>query len=100
MNQKVIISRPGGLNELVVEAADDPVPGEREALIRVEAAGVAFGDILMRRGAAGGRFPQTPGYDLVGVVQSLGPNTSRVCIGDRVAALPGKNAQQQLICLA
>ncbi len=86
MNQKVIIRRPGGLDQITLADAPDPLPGEGEALVRVL--------------AAGGRFPVTPGYDLVGTVEALGPETSRVRVGDRVAALSGTGAQQQLVCLS
>ncbi len=99
MNHKVIIRAAGGLDQLAVIEEPVPTPKPGEALIRIEAAGAAFGDVLMRRGVAGGKFPQTPGYDLVGIVEALGPNASRVSVGDRVAALPGKGSQQQFICL-
>ena len=60
---------------------------------------MAFGDVLLRRGLAGGKFPVTPGYDLAGTVEALGPNTARVQVGDYVAALPGIGAQQLLVCV-
>ncbi len=100
MNRKVVIRRAGGLDEIELVEEAEPVPGPGEAKIRILAAGAAYGDVLLRSGLAGGRFPVTPGYDLVGVVEALGPGASRFQVGDQVAALPGTGSQQRCICLA
>jgi NADPH:quinone reductase-like Zn-dependent oxidoreductase len=65
----------------------DPVPGE--ALVRVEATGVSFAEQQMRRGKYYDQpaFPFVPGYDLVGVVERVGPDARGIAPGDRVAAL-------------
>lgn len=99
MNHKVSIEHAGGPERIIWVEAPKPMPAEREVLVRVEAAGVAFGDVLLRRGVAGGRFPVTPGYDLVGVVEAIGPGASRFAIGDRVAGFPGQGGQQERVCL-
>ena len=81
-------ARPGaaGILELVEEELPQPAP--REVRIRVEAAGVAFGDVMRRGGAfPGQRFPFTPGYDVVGVVDALGAEVLAPALGARVAAL-------------
>ena len=78
----------------------EPVPGPGEAKVRILAAGAAYGDVLLRRGLADGRFSVKPGYDLVGVVEALGPGTSRFQVGDQVAALSGSGGQQRCICLS
>ena len=99
MPHAVVIRASGGLEQIRWETVPAPVPQEGEVLVRVEAAGAAFGDVLLRRGVAGGRFPVTPGYDLVGVVETLGPGAARFKVGDRVAAFPGKGGQQEQIRL-
>ncbi|MBC7938709.1 MAG: alcohol dehydrogenase catalytic domain-containing protein, partial [Chitinophagaceae bacterium] len=99
VNQKIVFKRAGGPDQLALEEAPDCAPGSGEVRIRVLATGVAFGDILLRRGLAGGRFPVTPGYDLVGVVDALGVGATAFKLQDRVAALPGTGALQQSICL-
>src|SRR3712207_8439188 len=64
-------------------------PGPGQAVVRVEASGVSFAEQQMRRGKYYDRppFPFVPGYDLVGVVEALGPGTAGVAAGDRVAAI-------------
>lgn len=99
MNHKVSIERAGGPEQIIWVEAPEPTPAEGEVLVRVEAAGVAFGDVLLRRGVAGGRFPVTPGYDLVGIVEAIGPGAGRFAVGDCVAGFPGKGGQQERVCL-
>ena len=65
-----------------------PVPGPGEALLRVAAAGLNFADLLMIKGQYQDRpaLPFTPGLELAGTVQALGPNTTGPLPGARVAA--------------
>jgi NADPH:quinone reductase-like Zn-dependent oxidoreductase len=62
-----------------------PPPGVGEALVRVEAAGVAFGDIALREGLGGGSRSSVPGYDAAGTVASVGANVEGLAVGDKVA---------------
>lgn len=101
MNHRIVYEGLGGPEVIRLVEEPDPVPGPGEALVRVRAAGVAFGDVMPRRGVAlpAPRFPFTPGYDVVGVVEALGPGAAGVSAGDRVAALPGVGGYQHLLCL-
>jgi NADPH2:quinone reductase len=45
------------------------------------------------------RVPFTPGWDLVGVVERLGPGVSGIAAGETVAALPISGAYAERICL-
>ena len=64
----------------------DPLPGEGEVLIRVEAAAVNPIDTYIRSGAIAQplTFPYVPGCDLAGVVEQCGPGTRCYQVGDRV----------------
>ncbi|MEU0949973.1 medium chain dehydrogenase/reductase family protein [Streptomyces canus] len=66
-----------------------PPPAAGQALVRVESTAVSFAESAMRRGRYYGQpaFPFVPGYDLVGVVEAVGPGGDRTLIGRRVAAL-------------
>ena len=83
-NRAALVRKTGGLERLEVLDAPMPVPGAGEVLVRVEATGVAFADVVMRMGVYPGvKVPFTPGYEVVGrVVAGDG-----FAAGTRVAAL-------------
>jgi NADPH:quinone reductase-like Zn-dependent oxidoreductase len=85
----VVVRTHGGPDRLVVEQVPMPVPGPGQVLVEVEAAGVAYADVLMRRGVypETPQLPFTPGYDVVGRVRAVGPDVQTLAVGDRVAAL-------------
>lgn len=63
-----------------------PMGGEVRVVI--EAAGVAYADIVMRQGMYSGHKPPiTPGYDFVGRVEALGRDVTGLTIGQRVAGV-------------
>ncbi|MDR3414594.1 MAG: zinc-binding dehydrogenase [Nevskia sp.] len=63
-------------------------PGPGEARVIVEAAGVAYADIVTRQGLYDlAPLPVTPGYDLVGRIAALGPGVQGFSVGQRVAAV-------------
>ncbi|MBW7458137.1 alcohol dehydrogenase catalytic domain-containing protein, partial [Paenibacillus sepulcri] len=64
----------GGPDVLRLEEAPVPNAGIGEAIIRVHAVGVNPGDWQIRSGLAGDRFelPYTPGWDVSGIVVSIG----------------------------
>lgn len=67
-----------------------PTAGPGEVLIKVEYAGLRWGDIMGRNGIPG-RFatpPFTPGQEAVGVVAELGEGVDALKVGDRVVAQP------------
>lgn len=74
---------------LEVRTTDLQAPTAGHVRVRVEAAGVSFGDVLFQRGAipGGPKPPYTPGCDVVGVVESLGAGVTGLEVGQRVAAL-------------
>lgn len=77
--------RFGGPEVLTLEEMPRPEPGEGQALIRVEAAGVNFIDIYQRLGQYPVPLPMVPGNEGAGVVEEIGPGVREVLPGDRVA---------------
>lgn len=78
----------GGSEVLRFEEAPKPQPAHGEVLVRVHAAGVNPVDWK----SCMGRFrqfplPFTPGWDVSGVVEALGPDTSGFAVGDEVFGL-------------
>ena len=77
----------------------DPVPGHRELLVAVRAAGLNGADMLQRRGlyAAPPDAPaDIPGLELAGEVVATGPGAADFAVGDRVMAVVGGGAQAEL----
>ncbi|HEX7775097.1 MAG TPA: medium chain dehydrogenase/reductase family protein [Parvibaculum sp.] len=65
-----------------------PPPAAGQVRVSIEAAGVAYADIMMRRGLyLGHPLPRTPGYDFVGRVESVGPGVADFTEGQRVAGV-------------
>jgi hypothetical protein len=84
MKQKqVLLTKKGGPEVLEVVESEVPEPGPGEVRVKVLATGVAFADVMMRHGLYPGvpNFPFTPGYDLVGEVEDLGPGVSGLAVG-------------------
>ena len=88
-NTRVVITRLGGPEVLKLVNEDLPAPARGQVRVKVLATGVAYADILMRRGLYPGapRPPFTPGYDIVGDVDALGEGVTGFTSGQRVAGL-------------
>src|SRR6476619_1003441 len=99
--ERVVVDHYGGPEVLTVVEEDAPRPGYGEVRVRVLAAGVSFTDALIRAGTylGGPKPPFTPGYELVGVVEELGPGCSRLREGDRVGALTVWGADAGCVCV-
>lgn len=62
-----------------------PIPGYGEVLVRVEAAGVCHSDVHYRNGTSKLRsLPLTPGHEVAGRVEEVGPEVTDPKEGDRV----------------
>lgn len=72
-------------NPLAYEEIEDPDPGRGEIRVRVAACGVCHTDLHTVEGELPlPKLPIIPGHQIVGVVDSTGPDTSRFKRGDRV----------------
>jgi len=100
--KRVIVDRYGGPEVLKMVEEGDPRPGPGEVLVKVLAAGVSFTDSQLRAGTylpGAPKPPFTPGYELVGVVEELGPECSRLRVGDRIGALTVWGADADRVCV-
>ena len=96
--QKIIVQALGGPEHLVLENGPDaPPPAVGEVQVDVEAAGVNFLDINLRKGAGvhARPAPFVPGLEGVGRIRSVGADVS-LTPGQRVAWInvPGSYASQ------
>jgi NADPH:quinone reductase-like Zn-dependent oxidoreductase len=84
----VVIPRHGGPEVLEVRERPDPQVASGEVRIEVHAAGINFADLMARSGV----YPDAPpppcvvGYEVAGVVESVGPGVAGIAPGERVMA--------------
>ena len=95
----VVISAHGGPEVLKVEQRPDPDLGRGQVRIEVKAAGINFADLLARSGM----YPDAPkppcvvGYEVAGVVESVGEGVEGIATGDRVMAGTRFGGQAELV---
>jgi NADPH:quinone reductase len=100
--KRVVVDHYGGPDVLKIEEGTDPQPDPGEVRVKVLAAGVSFTDSQLRAGTylpGSPKPPFTPGYELVGVVEELGPDCSRLKVGDRIGALTVWGADADRVCV-
>ncbi|UJP10529.1 NADP-dependent oxidoreductase [Microbacterium sp. KUDC0406] len=88
MARAIVFSEIGSPDVLRLVEVPDPVPGQGEVVVRIEAAGVNPIDAKQR----GGVRPLPPlteprrvGFDGAGTIAQVGPGVSGFAVGDRVA---------------
>ena len=85
--QAMLLRRPGDIQShpLVDEERERPSPGPGQVLIRVEVCGVCRTDLHLTEGEiVPPGYPIIPGHQVVGVVDSLGPEVADLAVGARV----------------
>ena len=86
--QAVVLREFGSPENLRAEAVPDPTPGAGEVLLKVQACGVCFHDVINRRGdLPRTRVPAILGHEAAGEVIAVGPNVAGWSVGDRAATL-------------
>lgn len=100
---QVVLTSFGGPENLVLEAVETlPEPGPGEVRARVLVTSAAFTDVMIRKGMYPDVKEKPPfvlGYDLVGLVEALGPGVEHWSVGDRVADLTTIGAYSEYVCL-
>ena len=99
---RVVVKKHGGPEVMKVIQEPVPTPGEGEVRVEMLAAGVSGMDLMVRAHSFPGfpKVPFTPGVDVVGVVEELGPGVTGVELGTRIAALIGdEGGYAQALCL-
>lgn len=84
---RIVVQRRGPPDVLSWMPVQAPKPAAGEVRVRVEAAGVSGYDLMIRGHWFFGftKPPYTPGEDLVGIVDAVGPGVTNFTIGQRVA---------------
>ena len=89
MNAAYLIKYGNAEKAFKIRKADKPQPNPNQVLIKVEAFGLNFADVMARLGLykAAPPLPAILGYDVVGEIEAIGTNVNHVKLGDRVIAL-------------
>ena len=94
----VVVERPGKVG---VQQVDDPAPGPREVLVRVEACGICGTDIHLLDGDSPlARYPLIPGHEFSGEVVAIGTEVKHLQVGDVVAVDPNLPCGECRFCQA
>ncbi len=99
--RQIVTTTTGDIDVLKVQQKPDPTPRDDQVVIRVRAAGLNFADILSRQGL----YPDSPpkpcvmGYEVSGVVESIGKNVNSSFQGKSVAAMTRFGGQSELVAV-
>jgi NADPH2:quinone reductase len=89
----------GGPEVLRLEDVPTPEPGPGQVRVKVRFAGINFADTLFHEGRyfLEPELPDTPGLEASGVVEAVGPHTSGVEVGQRVAFMHRRTYAEQVV---
>jgi NADPH2:quinone reductase len=84
--KQIVMRRTGGPEVLALEEAAVPAPGPGQILVRVEASGINYADLMQRLGAyvEPTPLPIVPGMEVAGTVEAVGPGVDHLAPGARV----------------
>ncbi|WP_204124917.1 NADPH:quinone oxidoreductase family protein [Pseudomonas sp. 008] len=94
--------KTGGPEVLVYEDVVAPTPSAGEVLIKIEAVGMNFADVMRRRGDEYPEPSPTPfilGAEVAGTVVALGEGVSGIDVGTSVLAVPGAGGYAQYVAV-
>lgn len=90
MSRMIRFHKFGDADVLQYEEVPTPVPGPGEVLVRVQAVGLGWKDVLWRQNLAAeqAKLPAGTGFELAGSVAALGDGVSDLEVGTAVAGFP------------
>lgn len=95
--KQMVVNEFGSPEVLALVESPVPSPKAGEILVRVEAAGVLYGDIMRRtdRYLLPTALPYAPGTEIAGFVVEIGDKVATHRVGDRVLSLIGSGGYAQ-----
>lgn len=95
----IVTTRNGGVGAMKVQERPDPVAEKGQVVVHVKASGLNFADILARQGLYpdGPAKPCVMGYEVSGLVDSVGPEVDSSLIGKPVIAMTRFGGQAELV---
>jgi NADPH:quinone reductase-like Zn-dependent oxidoreductase len=97
--RQIVTTKTGGIEVLEVRESPDPQAKPGEVVVKVRAAGLNFADIMARQGLYpdGPAKPCVMGYEVAGVVESVGETVDRSLIGKPVVAMTRFGGQSEKV---
>jgi D-arabinose 1-dehydrogenase-like Zn-dependent alcohol dehydrogenase len=85
----LVVRAPGDTGVLKMETVPDPTPGPKDVVIKIDACGVCFHDIVTRNGTLkyGVQMPCILGHEISGTVVDVGRDVRNFKKNDRVATV-------------
>ena len=94
--------KTGGPEVLVYDDVPNPTPKDGEVLVRIEAVGLNFADVMRRRGDPYPEASPPPfilGAEVAGTIAAVGNGVASLEVGMSVLAAPGSGGYAQYICV-
>jgi NADPH:quinone reductase-like Zn-dependent oxidoreductase len=97
--RQIVTTKNGGTEVLKVQESPDPQAKPGDVVVNVRAAGLNFADIMARQGLYpdGPAKPCVMGYEIAGVVESVGETVDRSLIGKPVVAMTRFGGQSEKV---
>jgi NADPH:quinone reductase-like Zn-dependent oxidoreductase len=99
--RQIWINKTGEVDVLAVREVSRPDPGPGQVRVRVEAVGVNFADVMMRRGLYpdAPKLPAVAGYEVAGTVDAVGSGVEAELNGAAVVAMCNFGGYSEFVCL-
>lgn len=102
--RRIVVHGPGGYDRLLVENHPDPEPAAGEVRLRVKAVGINYADCVVRMGlyASAKKYvgwPITPGFEVAGDIDALGPGVTGFSTGDAVLGVTRFGGYATSVCI-
>ena len=96
MSHMIRFHKFGDADVLQYEELPTPTPGPGEVLVRVQAVGLSWSDVLWRQNLAAeqARLPAGMGSELAGTIEALGEGIDDLELGTPVASFPASTANR------
>lgn len=87
-----------GVNQIKIENFTDPIPSERDVVVKVASVGICGTDLHILEGEFAPTLPIIPGHEMSGEVVALGSKVTEFKIGDLIAIDPSLHCGECFYC--
>jgi len=99
----IVFKRPGGYDQVSIQESPDLHPSQGQVVVNVKAAGVGYGDCIIRMGlyksAKLHGYPITPGFEFAGTVAEVGADVTGFTVGQPVFGVSLFNGCATQVCI-